>query len=367
MKIGYHWGALTAWQRLASRSALGPTAFSFAVRSEARLVLLMDEKPTLQGPAGLKSCPTPATGWIRIVVTLPRKLHKGHAVPFAEAVVDPGADGDELEFAEALSAEREMRPLDKVEIIDIPHLCLDQPPSASKRRHCFLRPTGFPSRILTQCCPSALNAWFWVDAATLPWTARELRKRVTSGAPISAGCRWPWKNVPADTSDVGLLGAAAAVTEAVGLPHAVEELGRARGGWRGVPARRVARETFEGTGCARSSGAPWRQKNSFPREIDASVAERIRSALNVWGNCGANPLARGRRLGRCAGHPDGSIMAEEPNPGDGRARHVLACLAAVQHATHGCHCLDHHSMTVPRHRPSSSTLSACSRRGYEPT
>jgi hypothetical protein len=39
----------------------------------------------------------------------------------------------------------------------------------------------------------ALRAWFWVEAATWPSTAREERKRVTSGAPISAGWRLAWK------------------------------------------------------------------------------------------------------------------------------------------------------------------------------
>ena len=41
------------------------------------------------------------------------------------------------------------------------------------------------------------------------------------------------ENVLADPSYVGLLGAAAAVAKAVGFPHAVEELGRARGRRRG--------------------------------------------------------------------------------------------------------------------------------------
>jgi hypothetical protein len=36
------------------------------------------------------------------------------------------------------------------------------------------------------------SAWFWVELATLPSTASEARKRVISGAAISAGWRLPW-------------------------------------------------------------------------------------------------------------------------------------------------------------------------------
>jgi hypothetical protein len=39
------------------------------------------------------------------------------------------------------------------------------------------------------------QAWFCVDAATLRWIARSLRKRVISAAPISAGWRLPWKRM----------------------------------------------------------------------------------------------------------------------------------------------------------------------------
>ena len=48
----------------------------------------------------------------------------------------------------------------------------------------------------------SLDAWQqrlrsspWVDAATSPSTASELRNFVISGAPISAGWRLPWKNM----------------------------------------------------------------------------------------------------------------------------------------------------------------------------
>ena len=37
--------------------------------------------------------------------------------------------------------------------------------------------------------------WFWVDAATRPSTANELRNYTTSGAPISAGSRLPWNTM----------------------------------------------------------------------------------------------------------------------------------------------------------------------------
>jgi len=41
----------------------------------------------------------------------------------------------------------------------------------------------------------ALSAWFWVEAATFPSTASELKKRVISGAPISAGWRLRWNRM----------------------------------------------------------------------------------------------------------------------------------------------------------------------------
>jgi hypothetical protein len=41
----------------------------------------------------------------------------------------------------------------------------------------------------------SLSAWFWVEAATLLWTASEVKNAVTSAAPISAGWRLPWKKM----------------------------------------------------------------------------------------------------------------------------------------------------------------------------
>ena len=41
----------------------------------------------------------------------------------------------------------------------------------------------------------AFSAWFWVEAATLPCTARWVRNASTSGAPISAGCRFRWNRM----------------------------------------------------------------------------------------------------------------------------------------------------------------------------
>ncbi|EXI70735.1 MAG: hypothetical protein AW07_03865 [Candidatus Accumulibacter sp. SK-11] len=42
---------------------------------------------------------------------------------------------------------------------------------------------------------SALFAWFCVDAATRPVTARWVRKDSPSRAPISRGCRLLWKRM----------------------------------------------------------------------------------------------------------------------------------------------------------------------------
>ena len=44
---------------------------------------------------------------------------------------------------------------------------------------------------------SALGAWFWVEPATWPSTAREVKNRVTSGPPISRG----WRRVKAPSGD----------------------------------------------------------------------------------------------------------------------------------------------------------------------
>src|SRR5439155_4685580 len=41
----------------------------------------------------------------------------------------------------------------------------------------------------------ALSAWFWVEAATLSRTAREVRNAVTSAGPMWAGCSLSWKKM----------------------------------------------------------------------------------------------------------------------------------------------------------------------------
>src|SRR5438093_3086834 len=70
----------------------------------------------------------------------------------------------------------------------------------------------------------ALNAWFCVDAATFPSTARELRKRVTSGRPHVGGVALVVEeDVAADPRDIGLLGAAAVMSGADGGADAVEQ------------------------------------------------------------------------------------------------------------------------------------------------
>jgi hypothetical protein len=42
---------------------------------------------------------------------------------------------------------------------------------------------------------TALRAWFWVEAETLPFTASDVRNALTSAGPISAGCRLSWKKM----------------------------------------------------------------------------------------------------------------------------------------------------------------------------
>ncbi len=41
----------------------------------------------------------------------------------------------------------------------------------------------------------AFSAWFWVDEATWPWTARWVSNASTSTAAISAGRRFLWKRM----------------------------------------------------------------------------------------------------------------------------------------------------------------------------
>jgi hypothetical protein len=74
-----------------------------------------------------------------------------------------------------------------------------------------------------------------VEAETRPWTAKELRKRDLWGAHLGRMPLAVEENVAADPSDVGLLGAATAVAEPIGLADLVEQPGRAQSGRAGFP------------------------------------------------------------------------------------------------------------------------------------
>jgi hypothetical protein len=87
----------------------------------------------------------------------------------------------------------------------------------------------------------ALSAWFWVEAATCPSTARDVRNFMTSGARISAGWRLSWKKMKRRIQATYASGAAAHVAGPQGPAEAVEEAGP-RGRGRVALAERPRRE-----------------------------------------------------------------------------------------------------------------------------
>src|SRR2546422_858669 len=161
-------------------------------------------------------------------------------------------------------------------------------------------PLMAPDVCLTSKSPELRSA---VEAATLLPTARELRKRVTSGGAHLGGMPLAVEeDIPADAADVGLLGAAADVAKAVGFPHPVEELGWVRGRAQFL----YEEEPF------RRSGVPHvpagRERHSAGRIVlganGRSVAESIpgdapgsASAATAAEGLGGLRIIRGRALG----------------------------------------------------------------------
>lgn len=73
---------------------------------------------------------SPASSGDRLafIRSFPRELHDGRTVALSDAIVDGGADGDELKFAKAVTAESYVGGHYHVQIFTGPYLARDYPP-----------------------------------------------------------------------------------------------------------------------------------------------------------------------------------------------------------------------------------------------
>ncbi len=97
---------------------------------------------------------------------------------------------------------------------------------SSPRTYAAIRANMSTWRRRNRC---ALSTWFWVEGATVPRTARELRTRVTRGRPARRDGACRGRGCTGGFIRLKPSRCCAAVAKAGGLSDAVEELGRARG------------------------------------------------------------------------------------------------------------------------------------------
>jgi hypothetical protein len=105
-------------------------------------------------------------------------LQNAKAGPVEEAGHEPRGPGEPLEHGPHLLARED-----------------DRQALRALRAHDFVEPRQVDRQHFSVEEQEPLSAWFWVEAATRPSTARALRNPVTSGAPSSAGWRLPWKRM----------------------------------------------------------------------------------------------------------------------------------------------------------------------------
>ena len=139
---------------------------------------------------------------LRHAYILPEHQHHGIGLRLTEHLEGEARREDPLpERLAQLGLDQTTRDFAGVRCGNVETLQVPGPNSKSSKNRRSLVPAftvtlsmDHPSAFVTMTSQSP-RAWFCVEAATLPSTAREVRKPVTSGAPISAGWRLPWKKM----------------------------------------------------------------------------------------------------------------------------------------------------------------------------